>query len=52
MENFLQIIQKDFELYKNRFVPDYIIPKAEIFVFENKHNLPKSFVVDVGQKRR
>lgn len=42
--------KKDFELYKNRFVPDYIIQKAEIFVFENKHNLPKSFVVDVGQK--
>lgn len=42
--------KKDFELYKNRFVPDYIIQKAEIFVFENKNNLPKSFVVDVGQK--
>ncbi len=42
--------KKNFELYKNRFVPDYIIQKAENFVFENKHNLPKSFVVDVGQK--
>lgn len=43
--------KKNFELYKNRMVPDYIIEKAEDFVSKNQNYLPMSFVVDVGQKQ-
>ena len=40
--------KKDYEQYKNNFVPNNIVDIANQFVEKNKIDLPKSFVVDVG----
>jgi hypothetical protein len=40
--------KKNFELYKNNYVPNDIIDMANNFVEKNTNFLPISFVVDVG----
>lgn len=40
--------KRDFETYKNKKVPEFVIHLAETFTKRNKENLPQSFVVDIG----